>query len=164
MRWSVIALLLTAVIATVIAIEAQPLPTFEKFPAKEKFTGKPAIPILRTRRQVPFRTSIAQGARQGPNFAGHYTVIQWRCGSDCGMMAIADAATGQVYDTLFDLIEFPPSYRYEGLPGGVVFHLDSRMLIVRGCLNRTDCAAYYFEWTPETTKLLRKVPGVPLAK
>jgi hypothetical protein len=40
---------------------------------------------------------LREGAKQGPNFAGHYTVVMWGCGSDCMEVAVVDAKTGHVY-------------------------------------------------------------------
>ena len=39
-----------------------------------------------------------QVGRKGPNFAGHFFVIRWGCGSQCVMMATVDAETGQVFE------------------------------------------------------------------
>jgi hypothetical protein len=35
-------------------------------------------------------------AEGGPNFAGHYTVALWGCGTSCQSFAIIDAKTGAV--------------------------------------------------------------------
>lgn len=75
----------------------------------EIFRGTPAAPILVTVDQRLFRTRIREGVAKGtgvlrdgkeqpgPNFAGHYIVVRWPCGSPCGMMAIVDAETGKFY-------------------------------------------------------------------
>jgi hypothetical protein len=34
---------------------------------------------------------------KGPNFAGHYFVLNWGCGTGCLMMVVVDALTGHVY-------------------------------------------------------------------
>src|SRR5438105_1150903 len=36
-----------------------------------------------------------RAAPDGPNFAGHYTVVTWGCGTECQMHAILDGRTGQ---------------------------------------------------------------------
>jgi len=43
-----------------------------------------------------FYTRITETVSSGPNFAGHYTVVYWGCGTDCYGYAIVDAATGKV--------------------------------------------------------------------
>ena len=88
-------------------------PRFEDYMVTEMFTGTPAPPILATPEQRMYRTRIRNGVStgadvwigsyknpikgKGPNFAGHYFVIRWGCGSQCVMMAVVDAATGIVY-------------------------------------------------------------------
>jgi hypothetical protein len=89
-------------------------PRFEDYPTTETFRGAPAPPVLITSEQRLYRTRIRKGVvngegvwsgswentmkTSGPNFAGHYFVIRWGCGSDCLMMAVVDAKTGKVYD------------------------------------------------------------------
>ena len=41
---------------------------------------------------------LREGAKTGPNFADHYTLLMWGCGgTDCAYLAIVDARTGTVY-------------------------------------------------------------------
>ena len=82
---------------TITTVTAQP--KFEDYPVIEVFRGTPAAPILATAEQRMYRTRIRNGvaAGAGPNFAGHYFVISWGCGSNCAMMAMVDARTGEVH-------------------------------------------------------------------
>lgn len=57
--------------------------TFEDYRVTQKFNGNPAAAVIATRRARMFRTMIRTQAKQGPNFAGHYTVAIWGCGSGC---------------------------------------------------------------------------------
>lgn len=43
-----------------------------------------------------FRTKINEALAMGPNFAGHYTVATWGCGSGCQEHAVVDAKTGNI--------------------------------------------------------------------
>jgi hypothetical protein len=70
-------------------------PRFEDYPAKETFKGKPASPILETPEERKFEGVIGDGAskgwgvfdgasgresrRPGPNFAGHYIIVNFGC-------------------------------------------------------------------------------------
>ncbi len=47
------------------------------------------------------RTRITEAMLQGPNFAGHYTVITVGCGTQCTIGFVADNKTGEVYDFPF---------------------------------------------------------------
>jgi hypothetical protein len=68
------------------------------FSVNEIFAGPTVMPRL-DRRTTPnewrFRTRIRKGAAEGPNFAGHYTVMTWGCGTECQMHTILDAKTGR---------------------------------------------------------------------
>ncbi len=98
--------------------------------------------------------------KPGPNFAGHYVVIQWGCGSQCVMMAIVDMKTGIVYDPplsgagselvlpLDNLSEMKTEYRP-----------DSSLMILRdACRNfRRECGTYYFNWRDDRFVLMKFV-------
>jgi hypothetical protein len=89
-------------------------PGFDDYAVAEVFPGIPAAPILTTPEHRNYRTRIKNGVSagtgnrsascknpiktKGPNFAGHYFVIRWGCGSQCVMMATVDAKTGVIYD------------------------------------------------------------------
>ena len=89
-------------------------PRFSDFPVSRVYQGVPAPIDLRSNPNAPmFRTRLRQGARKGPNFAGHYTVVAWGCGSNCETIMIVDALTGRVYDGVGDErgTEFKPNSR-----------------------------------------------------
>jgi hypothetical protein len=94
----------------------------------------------------------------GPNFAGHYIVVTWACGSPCEMMAIVDAATGRVYNPPisedfrlprlpFTIPEKPDSFI--PWPADVEFRQNSNLMIVKAnpdpSKGRTNYA-HYFLW------------------
>jgi len=187
---SIIALL-TAAIGSPPITFAQPVrqpPRFEDYAVTQVFTGTPAAPVLVTADERMFRTRIREGVTKGegvlrdgkeqpgPNFAGHYIVVTWACGSPCGMMAIADAVTGKVYA--------PPiseGFRLPLLPAtepgdpdhfipwvaDVEFRRDSNLMIVRAnpdpSRGRTSYA-HYFLWENNRWKLLRRIPMEPIAR
>ena len=75
------------------------LPRFDEFPVSDSFTGPPASPDVKsTRLAHRFRTVIRRGAQAGPNFAGHFTLVRWNCGSGCIMYAVIDATNGRVFE------------------------------------------------------------------
>jgi ankyrin repeat protein len=78
-------------------------PRFEDFPVARIYKGAPArVDLSSNPLARAYRTRIREGARKGPNFAGHYTVVTWGCGSNCEVNAIVDAPTGLVYDGFGD--------------------------------------------------------------
>jgi hypothetical protein len=88
---------------TALAIPATLEPRFKEFPVNEVFRGKPAAVVFERAEERRFRTVIRSGATIGPNFAGHYTLVEWGCGTECFQAAIVDAKTGRIYQPpLFD--------------------------------------------------------------
>jgi len=100
-------------------------PQFGDFPVRTIYRGRPAPVDFRSyptdshsdpemERQI--RMEITQGAKKGPNFAGHYTVVELGCGSNCQVFTIVDAITGKGCDG-------------EGGERGAEFRLDSHLFI-----------------------------------
>jgi hypothetical protein len=159
------ALLVCAVAVSGLAQKPGSLPRFEDFPVTDTFKGIPATPILQTPEQKRYSTRIREGVstgrgvwsgswkdakeQRGPNFAGHYFVIRWGCGSDCLMMAVVDAETGKVYASpipgagteLFVSMDIMSDREID-------FRLDSSLMILRNACRgaRTQCGVYYFNW------------------
>ena len=157
-------------------------PRFEDYPVTEVFSGMPAAPILTTPEQRRYRTRIRNGVstgaaewigswknpikRNGPNFAGHYFVIRWGCGSQCVMMATVDAETGKVYEppladknSLWVPLDNLSDMETDLRP-------DSSLLVLRNaCRNfkdRKTCGTYYFNWKDNHFVLVRFVMVDPL--
>lgn len=94
------------------------VPVFSDYPAGEVFAGKPAPVDLTSDANAPtFRTRLRRGASEGPNFAGHYTIVSWGCGTDCQVTAVVDARNGRV--------TFAPFTAFSG----TAFRRESRLLI-----------------------------------
>ena len=111
-----------------------------------------------------FRTVIRNGASQGPNFAGHYTLVMWGCGSSCRQFAIVDALTGTVYipDGLLQLDTDPwvagdPLATEEPAQ----FRRDSRLLVLvgggySGSKPRRK-GKYFYEWDGNRLSLVSSI-------
>ena len=115
-----LAFALGGLILTAVTLSAQPHFPFDKYPVTEIFHGKPAVPHLNTPYAREYRTRIRQGAAGGPNFAGQYTVVNWGCGTCCGLFAIVNASTGKVYDQ--------PQRGH--ICGGLYYRLNSTLFVV----------------------------------
>ena len=66
-----------------------------------------------------------------PNFAGHYQVVSWGCGTGCQVFAVVDTVTGK--------ITFAPRSTQQGAS----FHLDSALFILDPPRETPDHFAYY---------------------
>jgi hypothetical protein len=132
---------------------------FTDFAAAGGFHSKPAAPILTTRNQRMFRSAIREAAAKGPNFAGHYTIAEWGCGSGCMSVAVADAVTGRVFAAPFRILSMPLADEGGHEYQGAVYQLDSRLLIADGCPEEANCGTYYYEWSDNKFKRLRFDPA-----
>ena len=78
-------------------VQQSGLPRFEDHAVQLRFRGKPALVNLRSDPGAPmYRTVLRKGAAKGPNFADHFTIVTWGCGSNCQRFAIVDARSGRV--------------------------------------------------------------------
>jgi Ankyrin repeats (many copies) len=79
--------------------EWQRAPAFTDFPARRIHKGAPAkVDLTSNPLAREYRTRLREGARQGPNFAGHYAMVSWGCGTSCQVYALVDSLSGKVYD------------------------------------------------------------------
>ena len=141
--------------------EAAETPRFSDLPtsAAERFSGKPAPVRLTTPQARRYRSMIRDGAREGPNFAGHYTIVQWGCGAGCVRFAVIDARTGSVFMPQFYVGPLPLAEGANTEPEEPLqFQLDSKLLIVSGAPNEKNEGVYYYKWDGTRLQLLTKTP------
>ena len=91
----------------------QHAPRSRDYPANKIYRGKPAPVLLESPKAKLYRTVLRKGAKGGPNFAGHYTVIAWGCGLDSFELAVVGAMTGKVWFPPFECISLAGGF---GLP------------------------------------------------
>lgn len=164
------------------------VPRFEDFPVSQTSIGKLVEPILSTREERRYKTVITRGvtkgwgvedgvtgaelATPGPNFAGHYAIVTWGCGSPCLMAAILDLKTGRAFPPPF---HHGPGHSYFQVPWewpmkAFDYRLDSRLLIANICeaditfrvegrvsYQAERCGAHYFVMSDEGPRLIKRV-------
>ena len=168
----VTAMLMASLLAVAQDKEKQPAWAikFEDYAVKDVFKGKPKHPVLTSSAAFKLRnytTVINEAARKGPNFAGHYTVAEWGCGSGCVSFIIADAATGLVWGGPVFSLSLPLPADEKGRNyQGLVYQRQSRLLIVDGCPNEDNrrCGTYYYEFNKGVSKLVRSDFIIDFAK
>ncbi|MFZ6773399.1 hypothetical protein ACO0LB_11855 [Undibacterium sp. SXout7W] len=139
----------------------QDAPKFESYVVTEIFQGKPALPKTSTSPAFKnMRTKIREGAKTGPNFAGHYTLIFVGCGAGAICLpAIVDAKTGNVYSS-----DFINSIENFNIAPDIENHIveyrkDSSLLRVIGSINENTelRGVSYFVWENNKFKRIRFV-------
>lgn len=150
---TVIALLNTGVAAVDTA------PQFEKYKVPPSAIAKPASVRLDSHPKArTFRTVLRDGAKEGPNFAGHFTIVKWGCGTACISVGVVDALSGEVY---FPRQLQPLAYQAvtdETPP--LQYRLDSRLLVVAGSpMDREgNEGIYLYVWSGRRLKEVHRVP------
>src|SRR4051812_23917703 len=66
-------------------------PRFEDYPAKPYVGANAAPDVSSDPRSRRYRTQLMNWAREKPNFAGHYILATWGCGTGCTEIAVMDA-------------------------------------------------------------------------
>jgi hypothetical protein len=111
-----------------------------------------------------FRTRLSDAIKGGVNFAGHFVVAGWGCGTGCISGAIVDARTGRVYWPIqFNAM----STWYDGneyVDKPVEYRKNSRLLVLRGSPGVKDGDAdkpygeYYYELRNNELRLIKFIP------
>lgn len=93
--WKSIASALAATLLAATSAAAEP--HFADYPSRIHLKAKFVLPKL-TGSLAQYRTRIRAGMKAGPNFGGHFTVIEIGCGTSCIFAFLIDAKDGRVVD------------------------------------------------------------------
>lgn len=136
-------------------------PSFEQYSVKVEKPKKVPVNLKSHKNANLFRTNLRNAAKEGVNFAGHFILTTWGCGTNCSQSAIIDARTGRVFFP--DELE-GAGFGYCELPDDaepVVYKSDSRLLVLNGFkggdlnLENGRCGIYYLEWNGKTFKQVK---------
>ena len=136
-------------------------PHFADYAVKPRFSGVPRMADLGSHRDAwKWRSRLKESVRGGPNFADHFTLITWGCGTDCTQLAIVCAWTGAVFFPRLLGALSAVNVHDRVLEGGTLrFRRDSRLLVAVGMPNEDSLqrGISYFEWTGNDLKPLFRV-------
>jgi hypothetical protein len=131
---------------------------FQAYPAVVS-KHKPVSLKLETPRAKQYIPVIRKAVRHGPNFAGHYTVANWGCGTECAAFVIVDDSTGRVYE--------PPEIA-RGVDLGLgdtepVYRVDSSLMVLASCpdpkvYGLKNCRRNFYRWDGRKLILLSSEP------
>lgn len=163
-------LLLTALLlASSLYADAQSTPTFTQFAAKVESLKNVKVNLRSHKNASMFRTNLRNAAKEGVNFAGHYILTTWGCGTNCSQSAIIDARNGRVFFPTqlegagFGFCDFPDDTE------PFIYKVNSRLFVLNGFkggdLERENsrCGVYYLEWTGANFKQVKFVQKKRLA-
>ena len=128
---------------------------FEDYPTKEIFQGTPKpVDLTGNSNAKLYRTVLREGAKKGPNFAGHFTIVIWGCGTSTQAFAIVDASTGKVYFCPgLSFVSYADWYEDDY---GLHFRKDSYLLVANGHQNEDDPKGrFYYLWNGIELKLIK---------
>jgi len=104
-------------------------------------------------------SAIRRAVQRGPNFAGHYTVAGWGCGTECAVYVIVDDSSGRVYE--------PPEIS-RGVDLGLgdaepQFRVDSSLMVLASCADPRvyglkNCQRNFYRWNGSKLILLSSEP------
>lgn len=144
------------------------VPRFEGYRVGAQSQRAPATVAISSAEARQFRTKLREGAAKGPNFAGHYTIVAWGCGSSCDDWAIVDAVSGRV--TFIDDLRAISGTHVDpekiGGPEylGLRFRRDSNLLIVVGAPREDESreGIAYYKWDGKSLDRLRFISRADL--
>ena len=126
-----------------------PKPADFPVPKREMFIGTPAAAKIVGKRAATYKTVISEGAKRGPNFAGHYTVVTWGAGMGNFSLAVVDARDGHIIFMPFDGVGHAGyGLNFEtGEETNPAYRVDSKLIAFSGCPSKeyTGCT----DWDKE---------------
>lgn len=159
-------------------------PSFERYAVKvERVARSPRVDLHSNWRARMFRTNLREaakeGAKSGPNFAGHYALASWGCGTGCLDWALVDLRTGKVStdENMFSLENNRVDFRRENEDnayakkrhatyefGVMLYRPDSSLLVTLGQPNEDESrdGMAYYHWTGKHFEKIAFFPAIKL--
>lgn len=141
------------IIVTVLTASAQKkLPAFSQYPAQVEKARITKIDFRKYPEARTYKTRLSSGLIQGVNFAGHFVIVGWGCGTGCTNAAVIDTRSGRViWPNEFANVDATYGDGYSDIQ--IDFRKNSRLLIIHGrpgSFNENDplpvSGDHYFIW------------------
>jgi hypothetical protein len=119
---------------------------------------------MRLRKARTFKTVLRTAAAEGPNFNGHFRVVDWGCGTNCIEWAVIDLTDGRVWFAPEEAASCwapePPGLQW---PNWIDVRMNSRLLYLHECAgdgkqDRTFDQRHVYEWRDGRPVLVRTEP------
>ena len=152
------------VLVLAVAASGQGVPKFNQYKATVEKPRITKIDFKKNADARTYRTRLTEALRGGVNFAGHYVIAGWGCGTGCTNAAIIDTWTGKIYWPE-EFYNVDASYGNGYSDVQLDFRKASRMLIIHGRPGTAKesgptgpAGDHYFEWRADRFRKLRVVP------
>ncbi|MGO3742816.1 hypothetical protein [Kerstersia sp.] len=111
----------------------------DALPQESVYQGAIRLPDFagRDRAYADYRTRITNAMRAGPNFAGHYAIVEIGCGTSCRFAFLGDVATGQVFSFPYGGEDYYSLH--------LDYHVNSRT-IAMSWVDGDECLRNSLEW------------------
>jgi len=118
-------------LTTVAFAQSAERPDFGRYHVSVEQPRAKSINFKRNAGARSFRTRLSAAWKGGVNFAGHYIIAGWGCGTGCTNAAVIDTRTGSV-TWPYQLANVDATYGSEYSEVQLDFRKDSRLLIIHG--------------------------------
>ncbi|HWA91825.1 MAG TPA: hypothetical protein VG889_17435 [Rhizomicrobium sp.] len=161
-------------------------PKFEDYAVPREIVRHPAAPRLAGNRdarmfRTNLRNAVKDAAHDGPNFAGHYTIAGWGCGTGCMNWAVIDLKTGTVtFDERMRALQnarvsfarddavqaYARRHRATADFGVLTYSATSNLLITTGAPNENESrdGAAFWRWTGKRFARVAFYPAIKLCR
>ncbi|MGL4768397.1 MAG: hypothetical protein ACRCV6_10025 [Formosimonas sp.] len=132
------------------ALAQEQLPRFEDYPVAAVYTGKHHAAVITKANRI-MRTRLRQAAQEPVNFAGHYVLWSYGCGTNCLVNSIVDVKTGLEFPDEVPTLSSCHNEDWTQIADyDIVARPNSRLLVVIGAqIKRGDdngqCLARYYQ-------------------
>lgn len=167
-----------AILAAVSFTFGQKVPTFAGYKTSVDKKRTVTVDLKSHKDARMFRTNLRNAAKEGVNFAGHYILTGWGCGTNCSQWAIIDARNGRVFfpkefeGVAWGFCDLPEGKLPADAPGlndeasgPLYYKANSRMVALTGMTGgglddpNAKCGNYFFEWVGNRLKQVSFIAG-----
>lgn len=154
MKRSVLMVMLIAMLSAIALAQTARRPSFNAYPAKVEAKRANAINFRQSHDARTFRTRLTEALRGSVNFAGHYIIAGWGCGTGCISGAIIDTRNGYVYwPEQLNALSTGTAADGNYVKEPVAYRKNSRLLVITGSPGKAKdddpdlpSGEYYYEW------------------
>jgi len=175
-------LVFIAIVAAQPALHAQTEfgPHFADFPVEKVYDGPIGSPKFKSVSDEHYLRSLLSGMRDGPNFSGHFRLVQFRMGSGPLGAVLLESKTGSIYRLPHEIVQneffihrtdclaglrgfrWAKASDEEDASAALSFKTDSELLVVRQCrVDGTAVERSYYRWHEHKWHFLKRLAGPP---